>query len=92
MKVLLLMPAILLFASCNERVRNNSPSEKTLSQNVETKRYDLNGWGALQVIKVDSCEYLIITGTDKGGIIHKADCSNPIHKAMSNTANYETNR
>lgn len=33
----------------------------------------------ISVTTVDGCEYILFHGYNKGGIIHKANCKNPIH-------------
>jgi hypothetical protein len=49
--------------------------------NVKTKEthFKINGSG-LQILKIDSCEYLYGPWGNATVLTHKGDCSNPIHK------------
>lgn len=49
------------------------------TQGLDVKRYKLSPCDRVKMVTLDKCEYLIYTGCRGGGIIHKANCSNPIH-------------
>jgi hypothetical protein len=44
----------------------------------QTKRPD--GWVKFRTEVVDSCEYVYFLDVSGGGMCHKGNCSNPVHK------------
>ena len=63
--LLILLPFIIM--GCGDNVKR----EKT--------HFKINGSG-LQILKIDSCEYLYGPWGNATVLTHKGDCSNPIHK------------
>lgn len=57
----------LIIAGCEDKVKR----EKT--------HFKING-SDLQILKIDSCEYLYGPWGNATVLTHKGDCSNPIHK------------
>lgn len=43
---------------------------------VNTGVYD----GRLVEVEYDNCQYLVFDGYNKGNVVHKANCSNSIHR------------
>jgi len=72
MKYYILFIAIIIFNSCN-----NIENEKIEDGYFE---YKSGTWGSLEYKieekTIDSCEYIVIFGSNKANIIHKANCSN----------------
>ena len=54
---------------CTER---NAPSQKT--------KYMINTYNTVEIVVVDSCEYLYGPWGNATVLTHKGNCSNPIHK------------
>lgn len=65
MKNLTLATLTLLFSSCNPNSPRYSVASSKLSPDIH---YGVN------TIVHDSCEYVIYSGSQKGGIIHKGNC------------------
>jgi hypothetical protein len=66
---LMLIILIIGMVSCNER---NVPSQKT--------EYMINTYGKVEIVVIDSCEYLYGPWGNATVLTHKGNCSNPIHK------------
>ena len=65
----MLIILIIGMVSCNER---NVPSQKT--------EYMINTYGKVEIVVIDSCEYLYGPWGNATVLTHKGNCSNPIHK------------
>lgn len=54
--------------------------DTSISKNINNERShkipQIQGGGFLEIVKIDSCEYIIHSGHGKGGIVHKANCKN----------------
>lgn len=46
---------------------------------LEVKRYEVSSCEAIKIITIDKCEYVLYLTCRTGSIIHKVNCSNPIH-------------
>ena len=76
---------ILTLTSCFSDIktfRDNDSKWKEHWDKMEEARYPVKKYlpGSIYVFEVDSCEYIIYNGSREGGIIHKENCKNPIHK------------
>lgn len=70
MKILLSIASFLLLLSCE------SPMKKSARERKYHGAIHGIGNDEFYIIYVDSCEYVIYNGVQKGGIIHKANCKN----------------
>jgi hypothetical protein len=50
-----------------------APQQKQPEHRVTTAMYELYS-GQIEVIQIEGCEYLALTGNRLGGIIHKQNC------------------
>jgi hypothetical protein len=74
MKIKLMIVALIMgMVSCTER---NVPSTKT--------EYMVNTYGLVEIVVIDSCEYLYGPWGNATILTHKGNCKNPIHKGGSN--------
>jgi hypothetical protein len=70
MKTKLMLIALTIgVMGCTER---NIPSQKT--------EYIVNTYGKVEIVVIDSCEYLYGPWGNATVLTHKGNCSNPIHK------------
>lgn len=62
---------------------SNKPVEKSIKDGQYEHLTD-DMWSSIdyriEERKIDSCEYIIIYGTDSRNLIHKANCRNAFHK------------
>ena len=63
------MLVAVLFVGCKES--NNSDFVETKKSN-KIVRLTMNNF--IYITEVDSCEYIVFDGFEKGGIIHKQNC------------------
>ncbi len=64
-----LMLVAVLFVGCKES--NNADFVETKKSN-KIVRLTMNNF--IYITEVDSCEYIVFDGFEKGGIIHKQNC------------------
>ena len=70
MKTKLMLIALAIgMMGCDE---SNVPSQKT--------EYMINTYGKVEIVVIDSCEYLYGPWGNATVLTHKGNCSNPIHK------------
>lgn len=67
MKYLLLV--MILLVSCHQPNVNKAPTAFVVTQEC----------GPLEIIKIDSCQYLFGDWGNATVLTHKGDCTNPIH-------------
>lgn len=75
--------SILAFCVLVACAPNNNGETNTPDSSVGKYEYDGGGWSSMEYKVeekvIDSCEYIIIFGSDGRDIIHKANCNNPFH-------------
>lgn len=71
MKKILFILFSILFIGCDEKKEIERPS-------IDAPVYYIDGNRIIQVT-LDSCEYFICTGQREHSMVHKGNCSNPIH-------------
>jgi hypothetical protein len=69
-KILTAVLLIGMMSSCTERN----------IEKVNTKYVIYDGANPLEVVTVDSCQYLFIISGSYMALTHKGNCNNPIHK------------
>ena len=60
---------LLVIASCK-----NTETNQEVTKKINVKRTKVNR--QVYVLEVDKCEYIVYSGLEKGGIIHKENCKN----------------
>jgi hypothetical protein len=67
--VLIIIALTINMVGCTER---NVPSVRT--------EYMINTYGKVEIVVIDSCEYLYGPWDNSSVLTHKGNCSSPIHK------------
>lgn len=49
-------------------------------ENVNTEHVIYDGFNPLEVVRIDSCQYLFAIGGSRVVLTHKGNCNNPVHK------------
>jgi len=70
MKKFLILILTMIIFGCSNNVQQSD------EQNFDIIRYDVGGSINIYEITIDGCSYMAYEGFKKGGITHKANCSN----------------
>ena len=74
----LTLTLILLFG-CNQRVNNKIDKSNTLFKTKTLEPENNFDNKTIEIIIIDSCEYIWVKQSNSGGLTHKGDCKNKNH-------------
>jgi len=76
--------AVLLGCTNEVDIYTDKPNTMTAEQYISSGKFR-----AINIITLDSCEYVITNSGSSGGVCHKGNCKNPIHwKVIAKEVNY----
>ena len=88
MKKILTVTLLMLSVSCAQQDSRNPstttvPAKDTIVEKPYSYEHSSGMWSSIDYMiterTIDSCEYIIIFGSEGRNIIHKANCNNPFH-------------
>ena len=75
--------SLFLIFGCEKSEPRTEEQIKQKEQIELVNKFSVNSWGVKEV-EHEGCQYIVFANGDRGGITHKGNCNNPIHKVENN--------